>query len=252
MERWRPVAKRPDMYIVSTKGRVKNRRTNKIVSQHSTELGYMKVMIRSGLQGKKYYNVLVHRLVAIAFIPNPENKAQVNHIDGNPANNVLENLEWCTPSQNIRHAISTGLIRTLRPVRGISVADGHVVEYPSVTAAAKAVGGSAGNVSDACKNANWSVKGYRWQYIEAPVNDGLNQDDEPDRVAEPDQTDGSDQDDFDKSSLGIGLTNDEFEQLMCEMGLSDGPSHSNMMISDLEFDQIMYDIGIISGVDDDH
>lgn len=53
--------------------------------------------------------VFVHRLVGLAFIPNPKNYPHINHLDGNPENNVIANLEWCTPQQNSQHAYKTGL-----------------------------------------------------------------------------------------------------------------------------------------------
>ena len=70
-------------------------------------IGYRCVRLR--VNGK-YINKRIHQLVAIAFIPNPENKSSVNHIDANKSNNNVTNLEWCTQQENICHAFSLGLI----------------------------------------------------------------------------------------------------------------------------------------------
>jgi len=68
--------------------------------------GYKTLILYSGNVAK---NKMIHRLVASAFIPNPENKKEVNHKDGNKLNNNVENLEWCTPSENQYHSHRTGL-----------------------------------------------------------------------------------------------------------------------------------------------
>lgn len=80
--------------------------------QHKTGRTGKYLMISVMKNGKQRY-MYVHRLMAKGFIPNPENKPHVNHLDGNPRNNQLNNLEWVTPRENVEHAYQTGLIRTL-------------------------------------------------------------------------------------------------------------------------------------------
>jgi len=79
-------------YVVSNLGRVKNKKTGRILKA-CNHAGYFVV----GLSKTKVKSMPIHRLVAKAFIPNPENKAHVNHIDKNPLNNNVINLEWNTP-----------------------------------------------------------------------------------------------------------------------------------------------------------
>ena len=75
--------------------------------------GYRFYTLKSGSKYKKYS---IHRLVAMSFIPNPEGKPEVNHIDGVKTNNHVSNLEWSTPRENIRHAYATGLMKSEKKV----------------------------------------------------------------------------------------------------------------------------------------
>lgn len=99
-----------DYFQVTEDGQVWSKRTNKFLKQTISKTGYYAISTRlGGRKGiPKYFKV--HRFVAQAYIPNPENKPHVNHIDGNKLNNHISNLEWCTPSENIQHAYDTGLI----------------------------------------------------------------------------------------------------------------------------------------------
>lgn len=92
---------------INTNGTVRYSDTKKYVTYRFRKDGYISnyITIKEGL----YASRLNHRLVAIAFIDNPENKPQVNHIDGVKDNNRVSNLEWVTPSENIQHALSHGL-----------------------------------------------------------------------------------------------------------------------------------------------
>lgn len=83
-------------------------RFGRVIKPQVSRNGYIRVELWENGKGRKH---LVHRLLAQAFIPNPHAKPQVNHIDGNKANNALHNLEWVTQSENQTHAYRAGLQR---------------------------------------------------------------------------------------------------------------------------------------------
>lgn len=89
-------------------GRVKSFKNHKkiIMKPHKTIKGYYQIVLYKNGKAKRFQ---IHRLVAKAFIKNFENKPAVNHIDGNKLNNIVDNLEWCTLSENTLHAYRTGL-----------------------------------------------------------------------------------------------------------------------------------------------
>lgn len=109
MEEWKDVAGYEEYFKISTFGNLFSKRTNKSLKTYVNSKGYEVVATKFG--GRNGTNVLlrVHRLVAATFIENKENKPFVNHIDGDKSNNTVENLEWCTSSENMIHAVETGL-----------------------------------------------------------------------------------------------------------------------------------------------
>lgn len=122
-EIWKPVVGYEGSYEVSNLGNVrgldrikinaigrKQHTLGRLLIKQSTYWGYHKVRLSMYDNGKsKAKGVFVHRLVADAFIHNPEKKPQVNHIDGDKTNNNVNNLEWNTQSENQNHAVKTGL-----------------------------------------------------------------------------------------------------------------------------------------------
>ena len=121
VEEWKDIEGHEGYFQVSNTGKIKRleyqtefirlrktqtlRLDERIVDQFIS-LGYKRVRI--GVHGKRD-SLRVQRIVAMALIPNPENKSQVNHIDGNKLNNHVDNLEWCTQEENCGHASRTGL-----------------------------------------------------------------------------------------------------------------------------------------------
>ena len=104
--------------------------------------------------------VTVHRLVAEAFIPNPDNLPQVNHKDENKLNNCVDNLEWCTNEYN--HDYGTRTKKTGRPVRCIETG----IVYPGSAWAARELNVDQSTVTKCCKNPNRTTGGLHWEYVD--------------------------------------------------------------------------------------
>lgn len=102
MEEFKEIPGFEGLYEVSTLGNVRNSRTNKVFKQSINSKGYVQICLQ---KQKKQISIKVHRLVALTFIPITNiNKNQINHIDGNKLNNNVNNLEWVTCKENIKHA----------------------------------------------------------------------------------------------------------------------------------------------------
>lgn len=106
---WKAVKGYEGCYMVSQNGEIFSIRSNKSIRPFVSS-GYFQIELNRLGKAKKY---LVHRIVAEAFIPNPNNLPCVNHKDGNKLNNNVSNLEWCTFSENMVHASRNGLLKTL-------------------------------------------------------------------------------------------------------------------------------------------
>jgi len=172
MEKWKKV-EHLDKYLISNKGRLKNEKTGRILKTKVNKRGYLCNTI--SVNGKIMV-VKIHRLIAISFIPNPENKITVNHIDGNKTNNNINNLEWATYSENNLHAYLIG-IKTphwlnkfgenhpkSRSVARITKDYKESKSYKSITEAAKQNNVSIGNISRVLSGDRKTAGGYLWRY----------------------------------------------------------------------------------------
>lgn len=147
------------------------------LKQHNI-LGYLHVNLR---KNGRTCGKMVHRLVAEAFIPNPENKPQVNHKNGNKTDNRVGNLEWATASENMVHCVeklsrkksihwkgkSGGKHPTSRKVIRITLDGKTTKTYDSISEAAKDNNTSWGNISKCCgKYGRKTCVGYKWKYAD--------------------------------------------------------------------------------------
>lgn len=177
-EVWKNISAFGGIYEVSSCGRVRSKprhytsssgktvnKCGATLSQHSSVDGYKKVRLSYNGVGK---DVFVHRLVAKTFIPNPDNKPQVNHIDGDKSNNRISNLEWVTAGENQKHSyrVLGRVPHGGKPRIPVMCVETGMV-FPSISDAAKSVGADKKNLSAVLspKSYKKTCRGFHWEKI---------------------------------------------------------------------------------------
>lgn len=165
----KPIPGYDGLYSASSDGFIFSHITNKPLKHRINSHGYCQVTLCSGKTKKTF---TVHKLVALCFVPNLFSKPQINHIDGCKTNNKPENLEWCTSSENIIHAASTGLAEqslknnsiNSKPVYQLSI-DGEFVRlWPSVNEVERSLGLRHSDIVTCCSGKQKTAFGYKWRY----------------------------------------------------------------------------------------
>ena len=171
-EVWKDVPGYEGLYKVSDSGDVYNIKSKRKLKLTITDTGYHKVNLRKNGNVKTH---LVHRLVALSFISNPKEKPQVNHIDENPLNNNLMNLEWCTPRENCNHGTRIERIRDLldyeviakknsKPILQIDKNGQVVRRWKSAKECKRETGYDDSNISKCLRSKVKTAYGYTWEY----------------------------------------------------------------------------------------
>jgi hypothetical protein len=160
MENWIEIKELNGKYSVSSLGRVRNNNSMVIKNAYISPTGYKCFSFQiNGIQTIKN----LHRLYAQGFIPNPENKRVVNHIDGNKLNNDLSNLEWSTYSENINHAYEKNLRANKKGVIQISLDGFFINEYNSQREAHRQTGVNFQSINNVVNGRKKTAGGYIWK-----------------------------------------------------------------------------------------
>jgi hypothetical protein len=165
MEKWKEVEKENfrQLYEVSDKGYIRKIGNERILNM-TIRNGYNSVCLYNP-ETKKKNTANVHRLVALAFIPNPKNRKMVNHKNGNKTDNRVENLEWATPKENSSHAVSTNLQKGHpKKVQQYKLDGTFVRTFDSISEASEKTGASDRHISCVCKGKRKTTGGFVWKY----------------------------------------------------------------------------------------
>ena len=146
------------IYAITEDGQVWSYRSKKFLKPCISERGYLIVCLSIG---GKHKNYRVNRLVAETYIPNPENKPEVNHLDENRANNHVNNLQWTTSSENKKHSPAIGKHKQFTKIRCVET--GEI--YDSCAAAARAVGVHTYCINCCVNGTQKTSAGYHWERV---------------------------------------------------------------------------------------
>ncbi len=154
-EIWKEIQGFEGLYSVSNRGRVMSLKTGRILSDRYDRYGYRVVTLK-----KKPYTI--HRLVALAFIPNPNKLPEVNHIDEKKDNNNVENLEWCSKSYNVRHSIHNQSCKVKQLDK-----NGNLIRiWPSLRQINRELGYSTQPILNTCKGRQEYSHNFKWEYMD--------------------------------------------------------------------------------------
>ena len=162
-EVWKDIKGYEGLYQISNLGRVKRVTTGRILKGGKDKDGYLMVKLyKNNIRSNKK----IHRLVAEAFIPNPENKPQVNHADENKTNNSLDNLEWMTAKENINHGTHNERVsKTMSiPIIATNLKTGESQEFYGASECARQLGLYQQHISAVLKGILKQTKGYTFKY----------------------------------------------------------------------------------------
>ena len=187
-EIWKDIKGYEGRYQVSNYGKVKSltrkvdtfngQRTieGKILKPLITNTGYFRVDLK---QHQKHNYISIHRLVAETFIPNPNNYPIINHKDGNPKNNQIDNLEWCSQSYNVKYAYTHGnakptpgcfkkgnIPHNLTKVNQYDLEGNYIQTFNSIKLAAKSINKSPTGISNCLNHCSNTCGGYIWKYTD--------------------------------------------------------------------------------------